>query len=237
MIDEIWKPVQGYEDRYLISSWGQVKSLYGKSSRVLKPFVDRYAYVSLWKEKQKRFAIHRLVAQAFINQHESTETLIVNHKNGIKTDNQVDNLEWVTQSENIQHAFKTGLSMIPKGENHYSAKFSEAGIIKIFEAFKLGKLTKQVAEEFNLDIQQIYSLRRGKRWSYLGYSKADLNPKGVPVPYDRASSELLNEVRELVKQRVPRKKIMELTGISKTSLFYKILRQEGLVVRAVKQYS
>ncbi len=114
---EKWKDIEGYEGYYQVSNLGNVKSLGryvnnphgGKRyirERILKPFNKKgYLYVDLLKIKQHR--IHRLVAAAFIdNKDDSAE---VNHINGIKNDNRVENLEWCTRSENMKHSYKTGL--------------------------------------------------------------------------------------------------------------------------------
>ena len=110
---EIWKPIQGYEEYYEVSSEGNVRSkdrirangipIKGKQ---LKPNVlkDGYAQVTLVVNgKPKCMKIHRLVAIAFIENPENKPQ--VNHKNGIRNDNRVENLEWVTISENHRHAF------------------------------------------------------------------------------------------------------------------------------------
>lgn len=110
-----WKKIIGYDD-YVVSNNGVVKSLkYGKE-RVLKPDenLDGYYIVKLSKNnKKKSFRIHRLVAEAFIENPESLP--VVNHKDGDKQNNNVDNLEWSTVADNTQHAYDTGL--ISK-ENH-----------------------------------------------------------------------------------------------------------------------
>ena len=128
--NEEWKNVEGYESLYQVSSLGRVKSLekhflrkyregYRKQTipeKILKPFPTRTAYllVKLTKNKiEKCFQVHRLVAMAFIPNPQNKPQ--VNHINGNKTDNKVENLEWVTQTENIRRAYATGL------QNHETA--------------------------------------------------------------------------------------------------------------------
>lgn len=118
---EIWKGIKGYEGCYQISNKGRVKSI-GRvvsslkckrktvPTRILCQNINKvngYASVQLSsKGMKKRVTIHRLVAFAFI---EYTEGKEVNHINGNKLDNRLENLEFVTKSENINHAHKTGL--------------------------------------------------------------------------------------------------------------------------------
>ena len=112
-MQEIWKPIEGTDGRYEVSNTGKVRSTnYNKSGicRELKQKIDRYGYcvVTLHMDgKQKYPTVHRLVAKAFIPNPENKPQ--VNHRSGVKTDNNVDNLEWSTTSENVQHAFDTGL--------------------------------------------------------------------------------------------------------------------------------
>jgi hypothetical protein len=114
---EIWKDIEGYNGIYQISSFGNVKSLsngFTKKSKVLKQKLDRNGYKSISLSKNsvgKYFSIHRLVAIHFLFRKDIS--LHVNHKDGIKTNNNVNNLEWVTRSENQKHAYKMGLLKMP----------------------------------------------------------------------------------------------------------------------------
>lgn len=121
MVNEIWKPIKGYEGCYSISNKGNVKSesryiklKFGRRfihEHILKPIKMNTGYyaVNLRKSNTYRMInIHRIVAEAFVDGYSKIKDT-VNHINGIKTDNRVENLEWVTHGENIALAWKTGL--------------------------------------------------------------------------------------------------------------------------------
>ncbi len=139
-MEEIWKDVVGYEGLYQVSNLGNVKSLdrennfIGKNQaksykctqlikgRMLKPKVSRgYNIVTLYQNhKRQMIFVHRLVAQAFISN--PNDYNIINHKNSIRNDNRVENLEWCTYSHNNKEAFRVGFNKPRYGGENPSAR-------------------------------------------------------------------------------------------------------------------
>ena len=125
-----WKEIEGYEGFYEVSDAGQVRRV-GKATgavqgRIRKTHISNSGYESVGLSKENvvtTLRVHRLVAKAFLPNRKEQ----VNHINGDKTDNRVENLEWATQSENMRHAVATGLckGYAMSGENNPFSKLSD----------------------------------------------------------------------------------------------------------------
>jgi len=123
---EVWKPIVGFED-YSISNKGSIKTPKGK---IMNPCVGSSGYLNTTLRKDgKSFSVrvHQLVASHFLNYCDSL--CVVNHIDGNKLNNCVENLEYVTSGVNNQKAYDTGLKL--KGEEHYNAKLSDIDVLNI----------------------------------------------------------------------------------------------------------
>jgi len=153
---EIWRNIRGYEGSYQVSDLGRVRSLdrffRNRQSycllkgRMKKLRLNERGYVIVGLSKQNKIRVHkvhRLVAEAFLKNKKSKPT--VNHKNNIKTDNVVENLEWATYQENTDHAIKNKY-WNQRGERHPLSKLTEKDVLLIrslrpfFEVKKLAKI-------------------------------------------------------------------------------------------------
>lgn len=162
-IEEIWKDVVGYEKRYLVSNLGIIKN--AKKGNILRPRVKKgYESVSLFNlttKKQCTVLVHRIVAMSFIKNEQNKPC--INHRNTIKNDNSADNLEWCTNFENMQHAFKMGLLKIPK-----TNKLNASDVVEI--RHRHNKITCRsgfLAKEYNVSADTIGDIIARRSWKHI----------------------------------------------------------------------
>ena len=161
---EVWKKIEGFEN-YEVSNYGNIRRLYLKGYKYRKP-VFQLGYCSVTfvfnKTGFKKFQIHRLVAMAFMPNPENKRCL--NHINGIKTDNRVENLEWCTHSENEIHSYRV---LKKKTNGILRRKIKVEDIEKIKSLCKSGLTQKEVGIMYNVSqtvIQLLVNKKTYVKW-------------------------------------------------------------------------
>lgn len=186
---EIWKDIPGYEGLYQASSLGNIKSLQREVNRVRSKITsenkyrvkekifnftsfdkDGYCKITLFnKMGRKQFRAHRLIAITFISNIEDKS--YINHINGIKTDNRIQNLEWCTPKENIHHAWKTGLCKSKpgkRGETSPFAKLKNHQVLEIREKYKTGNYSqRKLGVEYGVSKNRISDIVKRISWFHI----------------------------------------------------------------------
>ena len=187
MNDNIWKTLvyQGkIFNHFEVSNNGQIRNALTK--KIYKLFLNKYGYfqvcVSLGSTKNKKtFKIHKAVAETFISNPDNKET--VNHIDGNKQNNSVDNLEWATYSENSQHAHRTGLVNHPCGVNSSSAKLTQEDIIYIrknYIPYDCEYGTRALGRKFNVDHETIRDVIKNNTYKNIEFMADELGECSEP---------------------------------------------------------
>lgn len=175
---ERWKIIEEFP-KYLISNKGRIKTINTLEDKKVFTKEDGYVVTGLTKNKKEHYKyVHRLVAEAFINNKHNK--LQVNHINGIKNDNSVENLEWVTPSENIRHAIETGLlkyekreldiknSKYAKGEEVNGSLLNPEKVIRIRSLYETGEYKQtELAKMLNVSNGAIHDVIHRRTWKHI----------------------------------------------------------------------
>lgn len=185
-MNEVWKDIKDYEGLYQVSNVGNVKSMdrniirNGKlskiKSKICKKYITKtgnYVEVELYKNSKKlRKKLHRLVAEAFISNPENKPQ--VNHINGIKTDNRVENLEWCTARENTVHAIKNKLNVVGRHckENPHNKKVNQYSIkgeyIKTWDSMRDAEIRLGIyRSDISRCCRKLKDNAGGYKWEYV----------------------------------------------------------------------
>jgi hypothetical protein len=166
MNNEIWKKINDFP--YYISNFGRVKNNNGLilKTRTLK---SGYESLSLVNNNHEKFnkTVHRLVAEAFIPNPGNKKT--INHKDGNKLNNLLENLEWNTLSENIKHAFNSGLKTMPSNRIKPAVNAKKKKIICV-ETGVIYESSQEAGRQTNIDARQIRDAANGVQKKAHGYT-------------------------------------------------------------------
>jgi len=172
-ICEEWKDIPNFEG-YQVSNLGTVRGTdrykNGRNGlrlirgQKLKQLPNKKGYLEtrLRKNGTHTRLIHKLVTSAFLTKPDNCTQ--INHINGIKTDNRVSNLEWVTQSQNQLHAYKLGLQPSRAGENNSNAKLTDKDVTLLKQLYNSGKTIVEVSKCMNINVSIIRQIIYGRTW-------------------------------------------------------------------------
>lgn len=175
------KDIKGYEGLYYVTDNGEVWSYdrkiiettrkpYIKKARKLKNSLKDSGYfgVALYKNKKRKdFLIHRIVATAFLKRNNNQNQ--VNHINGIKTDNSVENLEWCTPLENTRHAINKGFfSKYLTKKGLVKKKFlTTSDVLNIRKMLSNGEKQRLIADKYNIGQHHVSRINTKKRYAHI----------------------------------------------------------------------
>lgn len=165
MFDNL-SPIPNLEG-YFLDKDGNIYSIKHQSLKQLKSYVNKrngYRYVGISHSNKKRtLRICRLMGKTYLN---LTNDMTINHKNGIKSDDRLENLEVITLRENIIHGFKTGI-INRKGSNHNQSILTEDIVLEIRKLYDQGMKIIELCKKFNLKYSHVEKLAKRRIWTHV----------------------------------------------------------------------
>jgi hypothetical protein len=198
-----------HKSGYFVSNKGRIK---GKVIEYLNPTLSSSGYLTV-----RNNTVHRIVVETFIG--EIPKNYEVNHIDGCKTNNNLENLEIVTSSQNQIHAYKIGLQKGKKGEENPMSTITEEEVLDIYEMFKKGLTNKDVSNKYFLHDRYVSLIRHGKRWKYLWVEHFNNNNKinslgSCSLPLDK----MLEIIHLTINTEKTNQEIADLYHLEKSSI-------------------
>lgn len=179
MEHEEWRWIEGFDGRYEVSSLGRVRSHFTcrntlrAQPRVLRAWKNNAGYPIVGLNSpttRRRFLVHRLVATAFVPNPDCRPH--VNHKDSDPGNSSAGNLEWVTRSQNQQHAYRFGRLRVPRhrGERHPHSVLTEAQVLEIRRIYRCGSREtgqKSLARRYGVNQDTIANIVHGRTWTHI----------------------------------------------------------------------
>jgi hypothetical protein len=181
-IEELWKPIKGFEQFYEASNLGRIKSIGRivhqthmdkyKKERMMTPYLNpkKYLCTKLYDgfDNSKSFTIHKIIALTFLEN--PNNYIEVNHVDGNKVNNRVDNIEWCSRSHNVRETYRLGLKDPSKymGSGNKTSKLTEEQVLSIREEYKNKSLNqRQLAIKYNVGNTLIGMIVHNQIWKHI----------------------------------------------------------------------
>jgi len=232
--EEMWKDVVGYEGVYQVSSFGRVKRVKAASGthidKVLTPFRQTCGYLVVHlchKRKRATCLVHRLVALAFLPPSDKSQ---INHKNGDKTNNRLDNLEWATPKENIQHAYAVlgRKPSQPKGEENRNAKLTVQQVRQVRTLYATDNYShRALADMYGVSSHTIGRILRCEAWQHVdGSPSISRLVRGEVCHASKLTEYDVKRIRQLYSTgNYSQKDLGRMFGVSQPAIGYIIHRK------------
>lgn len=195
------KEIENYSN-YLVSDDGRI---FNKKGHEIKQRLNRDGYptIFLWKNnKGTCYCVHRRVAIAFISNPENKPC--INHKDGNKANNTLDNLEWCTYSENLRHAIDTGLFKPRRGEEKGSV-VSDSTVHEICEMMQDGYRNNYIYKKLKISSHIVKNIRCGNSWTHIS------SKYNIPARSQALSEETVRWICHLLEEGKTAKQIIPLS--------------------------
>ena len=211
--------INGIETDYVISNKGRVFTKNGEREKATELNKNGYVKIALQIDKKaKLISVHRAVYESFVGN--IPIGMQINHKNGNKLDNSIENLEVVTPTENVQHAWRTGLSkkQFRVGTANPNCDHTEQEAIEVYTLLKTSNLKhKEIAELLNLDLKFVENISKGLWADVTGYKKEDIQRNHV---FTKEEELILWYLYSKLKYRTG--EIVDIMNINKNSINNKL---------------